>query len=102
MDPAAVVDLLLTIIQGNGATFKTIDKSQIPPKASAALRSWSSSNNIPIDEPDTNSAFYEIDLIGDLGSAYVADYDGDDPDQFRATAIIKDGKIIGQSIAVGS
>jgi hypothetical protein len=97
-----VVMLVLMLVQKGGATFKEIDKGQLPSDASAPLATWISSNNIPVEDSDTSAAFYEITLAGALGRAYVADYSGDDPDLFRATVIIQSGQVIGESLQVAS
>lgn len=97
MDPASVVMLVLYLVQKNAATFKEINKGDLPQDALSSFSAWVSDNNIPIDDPDTGATFYEINL-GNLGFAYVADISGDDPDMFRATAIIEKGNVIGENV----
>jgi hypothetical protein len=98
MDPAAVVRLLCMVVQGNGASFKTIDESQLPLAAGKALASWAASNNVPIRDTDTTGAFYQITLDGD--SSFLVDFSGDDPDQFRSIAVLQDDRVIGESLQV--
>lgn len=75
--------------------------SDLPPDANKVLDAWISDNNLPVDDPDTSGDLYAIEDAG-VPNSYLADYTGDDPDQFRAMVVIQKGKIIGDSVDVAS
>ena len=102
VDPAAVVMLVCMLVQKDSARAKEIDRAELPREAAGALAAWVFSNNIPVDDSGTSGMFYRIDLSSAPISAYVADFSGDNPDPFRATVILQDGKVIGENVQAGS
>ena len=98
MDSAAVVRILQAVVQGDAATFKQVNIGDLPGPAAEAIKNWLGSINALEDLP--NGSFVEIAFVGALGYAYVADFEGDDPDPHRLTVVIQDGAVVGESVQV--
>jgi hypothetical protein len=100
MSPQSVVKIVCALVESKRAV-KQIEKKELPKDSSQALENWISSNGLPVDAADTEADFYEIRYDGNA-IAYVADFTGDDPDPFRAIAIIEGGEVLGESLEVRS
>lgn len=94
-----LVEVIAAIAEGNSAVSK-IQKADIDSGATAALDGWVADKDIPIDDEDTTMDFYMFKGEG-LPNTYLADYAGEDPDQFRMMAVLQGNTVIGESIDVG-
>jgi len=79
-----------------------IKQSDLPQETAVALKAWADGINIsPVDDDGTSLDLYRIDFShSGLPETFIADYSGDDPDQFRCIAVLQGGTVIGESIDV--
>jgi len=97
MDPKQLVKIILGLVSDYEPKITTLEQSDLPPEALSAVNKWISDNNIPVDDPDTEADFYGVTFKEYLSPVYVASFSGNDPDTFLLTAVIQDGKVIGES-----
>lgn len=103
MNPKTLMQIIASFVENTPKPKASkIKNSSLPEAARTALNAWLSSNNITVDDPDTSADFYLVKYPeSPISDTYLADYSGDDPDQFRAMCIIQNGSVIGESIDVG-
>jgi hypothetical protein len=98
VDPG--ISLLTEVTEAKDLNVKTIDKSKVPKATMAVFTTWANSVNIPVDSAEIY--IYLGTYSKGKAQYYVFDVSGDDPDQYRGSAIIQDGKLVGSSLLVGN
>jgi hypothetical protein len=99
-DTKPLTQLLRDFVESK-ATIHQIAKSKLPPDAASAIAKWISDKNIPIDDPGTTSRYYSLKIKG-APDAFLGDFSGSVPTDFRITVVVRSGSVIGESIQVAT
>ena len=101
MDPKALTQIVLALVDKDHKVSKVLANT-LPPDIRTALDAWVKANNIPINDAGTSVGIHKLVFKKFTPETYIASYSGDNPDQFALTAVLQQGKVIGESIDVGS